>query len=174
VVVFDNPIGVLTNPPSFDWQQTNLRNYINLTAVNVSPCTIAGLERAPFGQGSGLVGLSGDFTPPSRFLRAATYVATALPADTAAKGVLQAFHILNQFDIPVGAAREVADGVIHSDFTQCTTVHDPQALKYYFRTYDDQNIKMVDLKLLDLDANTLKKVNLESPQPITDISKSLQ
>ena len=69
LVTYDNKIGTFTNSPTFDWHLTNLRNYINLTPNNVKPIVWDGLEFAPFGQGSGMVGLPGDFTPPSRFVR---------------------------------------------------------------------------------------------------------
>jgi len=56
-------------------------------------------------------GVPGDFTPPSRFVRAAIFSKTAVPSNTAQSGVEQVFHILNNFDIPVGVSREVTDGV---------------------------------------------------------------
>ena len=70
LTVHENPIGVITNSPTFDWHLTNVRNYLNLSAVDVGPMEIGKLELAPFGRGSGLHGLPGDFTPPSRFIRA--------------------------------------------------------------------------------------------------------
>ena len=108
--IHDNPLGVITNSPTFDWHVTNLRNYVNLTVNNVPPVDIAGIKLPGFGQGSGMLGLPGDFTPPSRFIRAVAFSQSALPVATAHEGVLQAFHILNQFDIPKGAARGVDNG----------------------------------------------------------------
>ncbi len=63
--VFDNPLGVMTNSPSFDWHMTNLRNYIALNPRNVPPVTISGATFRQLGQGSGMLGLPGDFSPPS-------------------------------------------------------------------------------------------------------------
>ena len=108
--IHDNPLGVITNSPTFDWHVTNLRNYVNLTVNNVPPVEISGIKLPGFGQGSGMLGLPGDFTPPSRFIRAVAFSQSALPVATADEGVLQAFHILNQFDIPKGAARGVEHG----------------------------------------------------------------
>ena len=105
---YDNPIGVITNSPTFDWQQTNLRNYINLSTVNASPLTIDGVTLAPFGQGSGMMGLPGDFTPPSRFVRAVALSQDAVPGQDAEATVKVAFHILDSFDIPLGAVRPPA------------------------------------------------------------------
>ena len=67
---------------------TNLRNYVNLTATNVPPIDLGRINLAQLGQGSGLRGLPGDFTPPSRFVRAVAFSQSALPSDTAAQSVL--------------------------------------------------------------------------------------
>lgn len=159
LVTYDNPIGTFTNSPTFDWHMTNLRNYINLTPFNVNPYKVDGLELAPFGQGAGLVGLPGDFTPPSRFVRAAIFSMTAVPSANADAAVFQAFHVLNQFDIPVGSAREKEKGVTAFDYTLITSVKNPQSLRYYFRTFDDQTIRFVDLRTFDLDAKVIKQAS---------------
>ncbi len=171
---YDNKLGVFTNSPGFDWHMTNLRNYINLTPFNAKPLEVDGLKLTAFGQGSGMVGMPGDFTPPSRFVRAAIYSITANPSATAADSVFQAFHILNQFDIPVGVARAKVNGVVHSDYTLITCVRDPQALKYYYKTFEDQTIKMVDLKKFDLDAKTVKRFNTAAKQTVIDVTADLK
>lgn len=172
--VYDNPLGTFTNSPSFDWHMTNLRNFINLTPLNVAPLKIDGLVLAPFGQGSGMVGLPGDFTPPSRFVRAAIFSITATPLANAQEAVFQAFHILNQFDIPVGAISQPVKGIVYDDYTLATTVHDPVNLKYYFKTFEDQTIKAVDLKAFDPSARDIKAVKASGKQPYIDISKELK
>jgi len=174
LVTYDNRLGAFTNSPQFDWHMTNLRNYINLTPENPKPLKVDGLEFASFGQGGGLVGLPGDFTPPSRFIRAAIFSITAIPTADSKSAIFQAFHILNQFDIPVGAARKKVGDVIYSDFTMLTCARDPQQLKYYFKTYDDQNIRFVDLSKFDLNAKALKLFKTSNGvQEAVDISKML-
>lgn len=173
LVVRDNPIGVFTNSPTFDWHMTNLRNFINLTPYNVAPKKIEGIEFAPFGQGSGMVGLPGDFTPPSRFVRAAIFSMSATPVASAKEAVFQTFHILNQFDIPLGVARAKENGVIHFDYTMITCVRDPQALQYYFKTYEDQSVKMVDLHRFDLEAKEILFFPTTSKEIVKDISSRL-
>lgn len=172
--VRDNPLGTYTNSPNFDWHMTSLRNYINLTPINVKPLDVKGLVLAPFGQGSGMVGLPGDFTPPSRFVRASIYAITAIPSENADQAVFQLFHILNQFDIPVGVARSKENGVTYSDFTQATVVHNPNDLKYYFRTYDDQSIRLASLSSFDLNAKEIKKLSTKGSTPFVDVSKDLK
>ncbi len=75
--IHDNEVNVITNCPTYDWQTTNLRNYIGLKPLNNPAITIDGTEFAQFGQGSGAIGLPGDFSPPSRFVRAVFFVHTA-------------------------------------------------------------------------------------------------
>jgi len=175
LVTYDNPIGTFTNSPTFDWHLTNLRNYINLSAINAKPLKIDGLTLTSFGQGSGLVGMPGDFTPPSRFVRASIFSFTAIPSKTTEEAVYQLFHILNQFDIPVGTVRAVENGVTYTDMTLVTAVRDPQALKYYFRTFEDSTIRVVDLKRFDLDAKVVKKLDPSIfKQFAVDISKDLK
>ena len=174
LVLHDNPLGVLTNSPSFDWHTTNLRNYISLSPRDVPAVKLDNLTFAPFGMGAGLHGLPGDFTPPSRFVRATVFSATAIPAPTAEQGILKGFHILNNFDIPVGAARESSGGKTYSDMTMLTSMRDPQSLRFYYKTYDDQTIRVVDLAKFDFDGKEVKKLSTKSDQPVVDMSGKFQ
>jgi choloylglycine hydrolase len=170
--IYDNPLGVMSNAPTFDWHMTNLRNYINLTATNVPPVDLGKLQLAQFGQGSGMHGLPGDFTPPSRLVRAVAFSQAAIPSQTAPESVLQAFHILNAFDIPVGAVREEHEGELHADYTLWTSVADLKNLKWYFKTYNDQSIRAIDLATAIAAAKGKTKIiKMDSKQPIEDISK---
>jgi choloylglycine hydrolase len=126
---------------------------------------------AQFGQGSGLRGLPGDFTPPSRFVRAVAFSQSALQSDTASQAILQAFHILNNFDIPYGAVRDVANGQTHAEFTTWTSASDLKNLRWYFRTFGDQSIRSVDLtKALAAAKGQIKQIKMDSKQPIADVS----
>jgi len=172
--IYDNPIGVITNSPTFDWHMTNLRNYVNLLAHTPDEVKVFGVTLKPLGQGAGMLGLPGDFTPPSRFVRATAFTATAVPAKTADGGVLQMFHILNNFDIPVGAARTIEDGKVYSDYTMLTVVRDTKNLRFYFKTYEDQRIKMVDMKKFDLNGKRILRLHTKDRQRFIDVSKDLK
>jgi choloylglycine hydrolase len=174
LIISDNPLGVMTNSPPFDWHMTNLRNYISLNPRNAPPLRINGESFSQLGQGSGMMGLPGDFTPPSRFVRAAIFSKTAIPSKTAQSGVEQVFHILNNFDIPVGVSREFIDGVVHTDYTMLTIARDPQSLRFYYKSYDDQTIRMIDLKKLDLNAKTIKLTSTSGQQPIVDMTSQMK
>ena len=69
--MYDNPLGVMTNSPEFNWHLQNLRQYIGLKSQPFAPTEWGDVPLSAFGQGSGTMGLPGDFTPPSRFVRAA-------------------------------------------------------------------------------------------------------
>jgi len=173
--IYDNPLGVITNSPSFDWHMTNLRNYVNLTAINVPRIDVGGITLAQLGQGSGLRGLPGDFTPPSRFVRAVAFSQSAIPSDTATQAVLQAFHILNNFDIPYGAVREVDGGQMHAEATVWTSASDLKNLRWYFKTYSDQSIRSVDLaKAMAAAQGKIRLIKMEAQQPTTDVSTNFK
>lgn len=148
--VYDNPVGVLTNSPGFEWQLTNLNNYVNLHPGTAKPKPLGGLTLASFGAGSGLLGIPGDVTPPSRFVRAAFYQATAPVPPTADAAVRQCFQILNNFDIPVGV--ETAEGLTPPDIpsaTQWTSATDMSGRKIYYRTMRNSAIRVIDLNKIN-------------------------
>ncbi len=170
--VYDDPLGVITNSPGFDWQTTNLRNYVNFSLDNHPPIKLGPVKLEPFGQGSGMLGMPGDFTPPSRFVRAVAFSQSVLEPKTGDDAVLSAFHILNNFDIPKGSAREAEKdehGNILADYTLWTSANDLKTKRFYFRTYEDSRIRMVDLTKMDLDAKAIVTFSMhgeETFQPL--------
>ena len=124
---YENPLGVLTNSPNFPWHLTNLANYINLRSGSSQPLQLAkDLQVKPLGGGTGMLGLPGDFTPPSRFIRAAMLQSSAPLLPDGQQTVLQAFHLLNSFDIPIGlqhAPGQAPDGLPSAtQFTSATAI----------------------------------------------------
>jgi choloylglycine hydrolase len=174
--VYDDPVGVLTNSPTFDWHLTNLRNYIGLTAQNRGSIQLGGNFMLPqFGQGTGMFGLPGDSTPPARFVRAVAYSQTAMPVENAAEAVLQVFHIMNSFDIPLGTVRDKVGDAVHVEYTVWTSVADLQNNRWYFRTYLDQSIRMVDLqKALTAAGRKTRFLPMNSEQAVIDASSDLK
>ncbi len=148
---YENPLGVLTNSPGFPWHMTNLDNYVNLVPGAAPGQELRdGVTLRAIGGGSGMLGLPGDFTPPSRFVRAAFFSSTAPQSATGFDAVVQAFHILNAFDIPIGLmhpAGKVPEGLPSA--TQFTSVTDQTGMKFYYRTAWNSNIRCIDLNELD-------------------------
>ena len=104
------------------------------------------------GHGSGMLGLPGDFTPPSRFVRATFFQLTAPQQPSAQESVFQAFHLLNNFDIPAGT--EMPQGKALVDMpsaTQFTVASDTHNRMVYYRTMYNSNIRCIDLKRIDFE-----------------------
>jgi len=155
VAVFDAYLGVITNSPTYDWHLTNLRNYIGLAPAPSSPITIDGLSFAPFGSGSGLFGLPGDYTPTSRFVRAAVLTALARPLATSTEAVFEAFRILDSFNITVGATAPAgfqAPDILSA--TQVTTACDLATRTMYFHSMHNRQVRAIRLDDIDFGAVT--------------------
>lgn len=159
VQIYDNPVGVITNSPGFPWHLTNLNNLVNVQP-GTSPARDLGQQRIfPFGAGTAAMGLPGDFSPPSRFLRAAFFRNTAPAAATPLDAVEQAFQILSNFDIPIGTVFAPADRASMPDMvsaTHWTAVSDPTDLKFYYTTMNDRRVKVVELRRVDFAGASIK------------------
>ncbi len=149
-VIYDNKVGVLSNSPSFDWQVTNLNNYVNLFAGGVAPREYDNdVELRPFGAGSGLLGLPGDMTPPSRFVRAFFLKSSAPVVESGFDAVLQSFQLLNSFDIPMGLIHNGANEAGIPSSTQWVAGSDLTNCKFYYRTMYNSAIRCLDLTTID-------------------------
>lgn len=153
VKVYDNLVGILTNSPDYDWQVKNLNNYINLYSGNANNYTVNGHEIFSFGAGTGALGLPGDITPPSRFVRAFYFLNTMKNVENAKEGVEEGFHILNNFDIPIGAEyskehRQYIPKELPSA-TQWTAISNLSDREFYYKTMYNSQIRRVDLKKID-------------------------
>lgn len=166
VKVYDNPLGVMTNRPDFDWQINNLRNYINLEADDRKERMLNGLKLEPTGVGSGLLGLPGDWTPPSRFVRLAYSLDAALPAKDASGAVNLAEHLLNIVDIPKGVIKENPAFLVHLEgYAQWVVIKDLTNLILYYKTYENTAWKKVDLKKFSLAPGAaLKSIAIDDKQ----------
>ncbi len=150
--IYENTLGVLTNAPSFDWHLTNLNNYINLNSGTVHSASVSGLKLSALGAGTGLLGLPGDMTPPSRFIRAAFLQNSAPDLTSSQEAVAQAFHILNNFDAPIGMELSKTEETPNMpSATQWTTVSDLTNLRIYYRTMYNSQIRCIDLSSIRFD-----------------------
>lgn len=161
---FDNPLGVITNAPTYDWHMTNLRNYLNLSAVALPTRAIAEMNFAPLGAGSGMIGLPGDNTPPSRFVRAVAWTQTARPTPDSGETVYEALRILDNFNLPLGAAEgsEIAGdtGGMRSS-TIWTTVWDLKEEVLYFHTQHNRRLREVRLGGVDFSGDEIQHIPLD-------------
>lgn len=152
--IHESPLRVITNSPPYDWHMTNLRNYLNLSATSLPTQSVAETDFSPLGAGSGMLGLPGDFTPPSRFVRAVAFSQTARPTDGGFDTVRESFRILDNFNVPVSGVGHDADaeGEEVLSATQFTSAADLRELRFYYHTQHNRRVRMVDLKAIDFDA----------------------
>ena len=148
---YENKIGVLTNAPDFPWHITNLNNYVNLFPGNAPTQKIGDIIIFPFGAGSGFLGIPGDVTPPSRFVRIAFYKATAPQLKTSEETIFQSFHILNNFDIPIGVEHPIGKAPNIPSATQWTSAIDLTQKKLYYKTSYNNNIRCINLNNIDFE-----------------------
>jgi choloylglycine hydrolase len=171
VNVYDS-IGIMTNSPTYPWQITNLRNYLNLSPYSPKALTVNGITYSATGQGAGMVGLPGDISPPSRFAKVAFYVTSVYPAFTRDDVLNQAEHIINNVDIPAGVARTLDNGKESSDTTQWVVFKDLTHKILYFRTYNNMTLRAVTMSNVDLSekATRLKMPISGSVNTVQDVT----
>lgn len=154
--VLENPIGVLTNNPTFAFHMHNLQNYLHLK--NTEP--ICPLTSNPdiklYSRGLGAFGLPGDISSASRFVRAAFVKFHSVSEKTGESGICQFFHILNTVQQPAGCVK-AGDSYVKTVYSSCCNT-DRGA--YYYTTYENSQISCVDMHHTNLDANTLTRYPL--------------
>ncbi|MBJ7900302.1 MAG: linear amide C-N hydrolase [Cyanobacteria bacterium RI_101] len=175
LVIYDAPLGVITNAPNYDWHITNLRNYINLSHVALPTKRLEDMDFAPLGGGSGMIGLPGDNTPPSRFVRAVAFSQTARPTPTGQETVYELFRMLDNFNLPLGSAEGEGEAKTKGmrSSTIWTTVYDTKNKKLYYHTQHNRRVRSVDLSKIDfgsLQKQVLIPLDKVKSQDIEDLT----
>lgn len=173
--IYDNNLGIMTNSPPYPWHLTNLRNYLNLSPTNPNPVKAGGTTFTSIGQGSGMLGLPGDVSPPSRFVKTAIMLQTVLPALDAISAVNLAQHIINNVDIPLGFVREVQDKDRYTnELTQWVVFKDLTHKVFYYRTYSNLDLRAVKLDKINFAPNaTSLKMPIATAQVVQDVTQQL-
>lgn len=170
--IYENKVGTLTNSPTYEWHLVNLRNYINLSPYSPKPVSINGLTFIATGQGTGMVGLPGDISPPSRFTKTSVLCATALPVKDAEEALNLGQHIINTVDIPRGFVRAKQNGEDLVETTQWVVFKDLTHKKLYYRTYDNLTIRGIALDNVNFSENAPElKMPMKGGAAVVDISK---
>ena len=153
--LFDAPLRVITNSPEYPWHMTNLRNYVNLSPVALPTGELGGLNFSPLGSGSGMIGLPGDFTPPSRMVRTVAFTQTARPTKDAEETLYEHFRIMDNFNVPLPPGDGYADSgnrpsnALPRSDTQWTTAADTRGRVYYYHTQDNRRVRKVSINDID-------------------------
>ena len=155
--IYDNPAGVLTNNPPFDMQMFQLNNYMNLSPKEPQNHFSEKLMLAPYGRGMGALGLPGDLSSQSRFIRAAFVKLNSVSGDSESESISQFFHILGSVDQQRGCC-EVSDGKYEiTIYTSCCNVNKGI---YYYTTYENHQITAVNMFKENLEGNHMIKYPL--------------
>jgi len=160
--IYDNPIGVLTNNPPFPYHLTNLANYQNLTREETVNRFYPYIQFDTYSRGMGAIGLPGDLSSASRFVRAAFVKLNSVCGSSEASCVSQFFHILGSVEQPRGCAR-VGNDFELTVYTSCCSTNTGV---YYYTTYENRSINAVDMYRENLEGSKLISYALNNTQQI--------
>lgn len=161
--VFDNPMGVLTNNPSFPFQMTNTCQYLNLTAKNPENCFTSDMDLKPYGWGLGSFGLPGDFSPSSRFVKASYLSLNSICEKDEASSVTQFFHLLDSVSMVKGSV--IADKDVYELTIYSCCVNADKGI-YYYKTYTNNQLTAIHMNHENLNGCNLKRFPLRTSQQI--------
>ena len=165
IKVYYNSVGVLTNNPTFDYQLFNLNNYMPLT--NGEPkntfATNKELNLEQYSRGMGAMGLPGDYSSMSRFVRAAFVKMNSVSGNSENESVSQFFHILQSVAMPRGCVKVGEENYAITIYSSCCNT---DRGIYYYTTYDNNQINAVDMHKENLNSNTLIAYPLKTQQAI--------
>ncbi len=150
--IYENPVGVLTNNPPFDYQMTHLADFMNLTPREPDNRFCPDVSLHKYCKGMGALGLPGDVSSASRFVRATFNKIHSKSGETEEESVSQFFHILASVSMLRGCC-DAGNGKY--DITVYSSCCNTDKGIYYYTTYDNCAITAVDMHRTDLDAKTL-------------------
>ncbi len=163
--VYDDPAKILTNNPPFDYHMLNLANYLNCTREEAVNRFADGFELTPFSRGMGSIGIPGDLSSASRFVKAAFTLLNSDCKDDEQESVSQFFHILGSVAQQKGCCR-VGHAFEYTIYSSCCNTDKGI---YYYTTYNNSRISAVDLRKTDLGSAELSIFPL-----VTDMQVNFQ
>lgn len=163
VKIYENPVGVLTNNPPFDMQLFNLNNYMNISTTDPKNTFAPDLNLNRYSRGMGGLGLPGDLSSQSRFVKVAFTKMNSLSGSSEKESVSQFFHILNSVDQQRGCCNLGDDKYEITIYTSCCNTNKGI---YYYTTYDNHQINAIDMYKENLDGNELIKYSLITEEQI--------
>lgn len=164
--VHKNPVGVLTNNPPFDIQMHNLNNYMNLSSENPENTFSENLELTTYSRGMGAIGLPGDLSSQSRFVRASFIKMNSVSEKDENSSVSQFFHILASVNQPRGCCK-VGENYEITVYSSCMNADKGI---YYYTSYNNNQITAVNMHKENPDGSVLKKYPIVSTQQINYIN----
>ena len=163
IKIYENPVGVLTNNPTFDKQMFELNNYMNLSTKSPKNTFAKSLNLDKYSRGMGAIGLPGDLSSQSRFIRAAFVKMNSVSKEEEKESVSQFFHILNSVEQQRGCC-ELDDGIF--EITIYTSCCNASKGIYYYTTYDNHQITAIDMHKENLNSESLIRYPLIKDEQI--------
>lgn len=163
IKIYENPVGVLTNNPSFDKQMFELKKYMNLSTKPPKNNFAKNLKLEEYSRGMGAIGLPGDLSSQSRFIRAAFVKMYSVSGEEEKESVSQFFHILNSVEQQRGCC-DLGDG--NFEITIYTSCCNTNKGIYYYTTYNNHQITAIDMYKENLDSKELIKYPLIKEEQI--------
>ena len=156
--VYDNPVGVMTNNPPFPSQMFALNNYPGISRKQPEATFAGVLPLQAYSRGMGGLGIPGDLSSQSRFVKVAFTKLSSLSGDDERSSVSQFFHILGSVDQQRGCCEVAEDKYEITIYTSCCN-----ATKgiYYYTTYDNHQIHAVDMNRENLDGSEIRRYPIE-------------
>lgn len=148
----EDPFGVLTNEPPLDYHQTNLKNYMSLTPMPPQNALCPDIQLKPYSRGMGAIGLPGDFSSASRFVRAVFVKSHTLPESDEPTAVNRFFRIMDSVSVPRGCIITDGGKAVSTVYASCA---DTENATYYFSTYGDRSIRFLRLNDAELDSDKI-------------------
>ncbi|MBR2622556.1 MAG: choloylglycine hydrolase [Clostridia bacterium] len=161
--IYDNSVGVLTNSPDFAYHMTHLCNFSRLDSTPPQNTLCPQIALSRYSRGMGAMGLPGDASSASRFVRAVFAQHHTLPETNEISAVNRFFHVMDTVTCPRGFALTDSGRPIYTVYTSCAdTAHSI----YYFTTYANRRIRAVHLTDADLDAAALTSFSMDDAQDV--------
>jgi len=157
VRIHDNPVGVLTNNPPFEMQLFQLNNYMSLSTKPPENLFSPQISLNQYSYGMGALGLPGDYSSQSRFVKAAFVKLNSRSGATEAESVSQFFHILGAVEQPLGCTELENGSYEHTVYTSCCNTDKGI---YYYSTYHNRGINAVNMHKEQLDGTFLVRYPL--------------
>lgn len=166
--IFDNEFNVLTNNPVFEYHRFNVNNYLNLTNEEPKNRFSDKLNLAPYGKGFGQIGLPGDASPASRFVKATYLLKNAIFKENNDEfNINQGFHILNNVSTIIG---ECNTDLNSFEYTIYSDLYDLDDFKLYIKLYENNCLQILDCKKLDNKGTNLKTFDFNTKEELLDLN----
>ena len=158
--IYDNPFDVLTNNPPFSYHVTNVTNFMHLDSNPPKNNLCPNIKLTPYSRGMGAIGLPGDFSSASRFVKA-LYVKNN--TQEAKSAISRFFHVLESVSVPCGCAKAEDGKNVLTVYASCANV---STFTYYFTTYNCRRIQAVSVRSECLNATELFKFSIKNEEDI--------